>query len=247
LFTGGTIARVAERRAVTVVVTATLGELGRPNDPFVRASMRDDVPLGSMRKEELRRACAALGVTDHLSLGREGRFADSGYDRKRWDANSFASNVDGAAIELISLLRAVNPHALVTFDLDGCTGHPDHVACHEIGFRAATALSTLDARLRGLALIADPMRRGRYRRRSHGTGELIEVDVAAVRDRKEAAVRCHFSQVGDGVDDHTRLALFDRGSAVARYVPHALSKRRASRHERFVWITAKQLAAAGAA
>ena len=67
LFAGGSIARVAETRAVTVVVTATLGELGRPNDPFVRARLRDDAPLGPLRKEELRRACTALGVTDHLA------------------------------------------------------------------------------------------------------------------------------------------------------------------------------------
>jgi LmbE family N-acetylglucosaminyl deacetylase len=109
LFTGGTIARVAETRAVTVVVTATRGELVRPNDPLVRARLRDDVPLESVRQVELRRACAELGVTDHFFLGRKGRFADSGYDRKRWDANSFATNVDGTTIELISLLRTVNP------------------------------------------------------------------------------------------------------------------------------------------
>jgi LmbE family N-acetylglucosaminyl deacetylase len=138
---------------------------------------------------------------------------------------------------------------VVTFDSDGCTGHPDHLACHEIGVRAGTVLSALDWRLGGLALISEPIRRGRHVRRSHGTptGDVIEVDVAAVHDRKEAAVRCHFSQVGDAVDDRTRLALFDRGSAVARYVPHALAKGRTSRHERFVWVTAKQLAATGAA
>jgi LmbE family N-acetylglucosaminyl deacetylase len=247
LFTGGTIARVAETGAATVVVTATLGELGRPNDPFVRARLRDDVPLGSLRQEELRCACAALGVTDHFLLGRRGRFADSGYDRNRWDASSFARNIDGAATELISLLRAVNPHVLVTFDRDGCTGHPDHVACHEIGLRTAAALSTLDGRFGGLALIADPMGRGRQRCHSHGIDEVIEVDIAPVRERKTAAVRCHFSQVGDAVDDHNRLAFFEGGSAIARYVPHALSKRGASRHERFAWITAKRLAAAGAA
>jgi len=60
-------------------------------------------------------------------------------------------------------------------------------------------------------------------------------------------VRCHFSQVGDAVDDRTRLAFFDRGSGVARYLPHVLSERHASRRERFAWITAEQLAAADAA
>ena len=213
----------------------------------MQATLGEDVPLGFVRQEELRCACAALGVTDHFLLGGDGRFADSGYDRKQWDASSFASNVDSATIELISFLRAVNPDVLVTFDRGGCTGHPDHVVCHEIGLRAATELRKLDGRLGGLALIADPLRRRLYRRRSGGRGGVLEIDITAVRDQKEAAVRCHFSQVGNALDDRTRLALFDRGSAVARYVPHTLSKRRASRYERFVWITAEQLAAAGAA
>jgi N-acetyl-1-D-myo-inositol-2-amino-2-deoxy-alpha-D-glucopyranoside deacetylase len=246
LFTGGTIARVAAAGAETVVVTATLGELGRPNDPVVRARLSDDASLGPLRLDELRRACAALGVTDHLLLGGEGRFADSGYDSRGWAASSLANNVDGAANELITLLREVRPDVIVTFGRDGCSGHPDHVACHEIGVRAATALSVRDERFGGLALVADPTRPGRRGRPADGA-ELIEVDVAAVRDRREAAVRCHVSQVGDAVDDVRRLARFGPGSAVARYLPHAVSQASRARHEGFAWITAERLAAAGAA
>ena len=74
LFAGGTLARLAEARAVTVLITATSGELGHTSDPLVRARLDDDVPIAVVRKHELRRACAALGVTQHLFLGTGGAF-----------------------------------------------------------------------------------------------------------------------------------------------------------------------------
>lgn len=246
LFTGGTIAHVANEGATTVVVTATLGERGRRNKALARATQWDRIPLRSVRLEELRAACVALGVTDHFLLGGAGRFVDSGYDRKAWRANSFANNVTGAATELISLLRSVNPHVLVTFDRDGCTGHPDHVVCHEIGLRAATTLSMLGGRFRGMACIVDPLRSDRRGHQSRGTDEVIEVDISGVRDRRNAAIRCHVSQVGDTLDDRTRPTLVDVGRAVARYIPYLLSAGHESCYERFVWLTANELAAVGA-
>ena len=241
IFTGGTIARLAAARATTVLITATLGELGRPNDPRVRAELGDDVPIAPIRKEELRRACAALDVTDQMFLGAEGRFADSGYRAQTWPDNSLARNLDGAAIELLALLRRLRPHVLVTFDRHGCTGHPDHLVCHRIALRAAADLSSRDERLRGLALIADTLPRQRRQRRA--SGQPVAVDIAAVGKRKATAVSCHFSQVGEAVQDQARLAEFDPGSAVAQYVPHVISNRRTARYERYAWIAADRLAA----
>src|SRR5436190_15809400 len=80
LFTGGTIAWLAEVGVETVLITATLGELGLPPDPTVRASLGHDVPVGDIRKEELARACTALGLSHHEFLGGEARFSDSGID-----------------------------------------------------------------------------------------------------------------------------------------------------------------------
>jgi LmbE family N-acetylglucosaminyl deacetylase len=216
-----------------------MGELGRPNDPFVRASLGDGVPIAAVRKDELARARAALGVTHQVFLGGEGRFTDSGYDALPWSDDCLASNVDAAAIELIALLRRVRPQVLVTFDRDGCTGHPDHVACHEIGLRAARALSTGDDDLCGLALIADPLPRPPGRGPARSTP--VEIDIGPVRERKAAAVACHFSQVGRGVQDQGSLALFDRGSSIAQYLPHVLSNGPRSRYERYLWIDAEAL------
>lgn len=238
IFTGGTIARLAEAGASAVLVTATLGELGRPNDPLVRADLGDDVPIATLRGDELRRAGAVLGVTQQVFLGGEGRFTDSGFDASGWADDCLTRNVDAAATELIALLRRVRPHALVTYDGDGCTGHPDHLTCHAVGVRAAAALSVLDDCLAGLAFIADPLPLRRPRRRD---GPGVAVDTVTVRTRKATAVGCHFSQVGDGFDDPARLRAFDRGSAVARYLPHVLSTRPRARHERYAWVAAREL------
>jgi LmbE family N-acetylglucosaminyl deacetylase len=236
IFTGGTIARLAEAGAVTVLVTATMGELGRPNDPFVRAGFGEDVPLAAVRREELRLAGAAIGVTHHLFLGGEGRFTDSGYDVDACARDSLARSAEAAERELLALLRLMLPQVLVTFDRDGCTGHPDHLACHAIGVRAAAALVAHDDCLGGVALIADPLRaRGQPRAATVG------VDTIAVRKRKARAVGCHFSQVGRAVQDPSRLASFAPGSAVARYLPHVVSNRPAARHERYAWVPARRL------
>lgn len=235
IFTGGTIAQLAEAGAVTVLVTATMGELGRPNDPFVRAGFGDDVPLAAVRREELRRARAALGVTHHLFLGGEGRFTDSGYDVHAWARDSLARNAEAAERELLALLRIVLPQVLVTFDRGGCTGHPDHLACHAIGVRAAAALGAHDDCLGGVALITDPLRRAQPR------GATVGVDTIAVRRRKTRAIGCHLSQVGRAVEDPSRLASFARGSAVARYLPHVISNGPAPRHERYAWVPARRL------
>jgi LmbE family N-acetylglucosaminyl deacetylase len=108
LFTGGTLARLASAGAVTVLVTATLGELGRPNDPLVRTALSDDVPIALVRKEELRRACTELGVTHHLSLGGEGRFCDSGYEARNRHNDSFTTNSEVAPAELVAVLDDVS-------------------------------------------------------------------------------------------------------------------------------------------
>ena len=238
LFIGGTIARLAKAGVETVLVMATLGELGRPPDPSVQARLSDDVRLGEVRKEELGRACAALGVSHHEFLGGEGRFSDSGVDPCTRSDTSFARQSSEAALELTMLLRRLRPQVLVTFDRDGCTGHPDHVACYQIAVRAVAALSASDDRLCGLALIADPLglQVGSVRR------PLIGIDVTEVRDRKAQAVACHFSQVADALEDHTRLARFKPGSTAGLYIPHMLSSPSRSRYERYGWISRTELA-----
>jgi LmbE family N-acetylglucosaminyl deacetylase len=240
IFTGGTIARLARAGADAVVIMATLGERGRPSDPLVHAELGEDTPLGAVRKEELCRAGAELGVTDLVLLGTESRFVDSGVHPDHWSEACLARSRDGATEALVALLRVVRPHVLVTFDAGGCTGHPDHVACHDIASAAAAQLVREDDRLRGLALVVDPLLRRRPR---SPAPDLAAVDVVAVRRQKTAAVSCHFSQVGNAVEDGARLAVYHPKTAVAQYLPLVLSDRAAARHEFYTWVPAERLLA----
>jgi LmbE family N-acetylglucosaminyl deacetylase len=245
IFTGGTIARLAGARADAVVIMATLGERGRPSDPLVHAELGEDPPLAAVRKDELRRACATLGAADLVLLGPERRFADSGVHPDRWSDGCLVRSRAAATEALVALLRDVRPHALVAFDAGGCTGHPDHVACHDIARGAAAELAREDDRLRGLALVVDPLPRPHGRARSPAA-DVTAVDVLAMRKPKAAAVSCHFSQVGDAVGDRSRLAEYDPGTAVAQYLPRVLSNRPAARHELYRWVPAEQLLASRA-
>jgi LmbE family N-acetylglucosaminyl deacetylase len=101
-------ARAAGQRVV--VVTATDGEHGAP-DPVRWPPPR----LRHLRRRELRRALAALGVLEHHFLGfPDGRCAQVPSD---------------VAISAIAAhVERVQPDTIVTFGPEGMTGHPDHRA-----------------------------------------------------------------------------------------------------------------------
>jgi len=238
-FTGGTLALLGAAGVTTVVVMATLGELGRPNDLALRAQLDGEAAVAAVRREELGRACEALGVARHELLGGAGRFADSGHPA-RAGRDGLAANVDAATEDLLALLVALRPRVLVSFGARGCTGHPDHVACHRMAVAAGIALSRAGPGLRGLALIADGNGSGPGGRPA--AGRALALDVTRFRARKIAAVRCHRSQVGTAAQDLAALAGFDRASAVTRYLPWVVDA--ADPHvERYVWLPADRLAA----
>ncbi len=106
---GGTIAKIATEGGEVMLVAATRGEAGIPN-------MQPD-EAGRLRECELRAACEVLGVKALRFLGyRDGTL----------------NQVDSyTAIEqLVALMRAFRPDAIITFGPDGISGHPDHLAVH---------------------------------------------------------------------------------------------------------------------
>jgi LmbE family N-acetylglucosaminyl deacetylase len=119
IFTGGTMALLAERGERVVLVVATRGELGGPD-----------------RVEETCRAAELLGVHRVEFL----RWRDSGMaGEPANDApEAFArADVDEAADDLARVLRDEQAVALVGYDDHGIYGHPDHVQVHRVGRRAA--------------------------------------------------------------------------------------------------------------
>jgi len=150
--TGATMARYAAEGAGVTLVTCTLGEMGDVVVPELEHLRYDsDDALAPVRIVELDRAMAALGVTDFVRLGGDGRWRDSGMatdDRGMAvpaddvHADSFwRADLLEAANELVVLIRDRRPQILITYDEVGLYGHPDHVQAH----RAATYAAQLAA------------------------------------------------------------------------------------------------------
>jgi LmbE family N-acetylglucosaminyl deacetylase len=138
IFTAATMHRLSRRGARVVLVTATAGELG----PVLRRLGRSET-LADRRRSELEAAAAALGVARLVLLGHR----DSGM--AGWDANAHPNALAAAPVEtvarrLAALCEGERADALVHYDPRGIYGHPDHVAVHRVGARAA-ALTGLTA------------------------------------------------------------------------------------------------------
>ena len=242
-FTGGTLALLSDAGVTTVLVMATLGELGRPNDPALRGELDGQATMAPVRRDELRRACEVLGIAHQPLLGGAGRWTDSGHPARGGGRDRLVANVDAAARDLLALLVALRPQVLVSFDARGCTGHPDHIACHRMAMAAARALSRAGSDLHGMALIADG-NGGAPPSGGPAAGPVLALDVTRHRARKLRAVSCHRSQVGRAVRDLSALDAFDPASAITRYLPGIVRHGPGPHVERYTWLPATRLAAA---
>ncbi len=131
IFTGGTIAALAEAGHRVVVLIATSGELGVDvaTGPDRRAL------LAARRRDEATVACDRLGAARLVFLDH----IDSGLERDRaarpWGA--FADvELETAAEQVAALAIEEGATSLVTYDESGIYGHPDHVHAHHVGRRA---------------------------------------------------------------------------------------------------------------
>jgi LmbE family N-acetylglucosaminyl deacetylase len=155
IFTGGTMARLADEGWRVVLVVATGGELGTRY-----AAGRDAASLREEREGETRRAAEVLGVSRLEFLG----YRDSGVAGvpppcpnevppprpggvpaprpNEVEANVLpgpfnAADTDEAAARLAAICTEEDASALVAYDDHGIYGHPDHLKVHEVGMRAA--------------------------------------------------------------------------------------------------------------
>ncbi|GGO32879.1 PIG-L family deacetylase [Deinococcus humi] len=126
---GGTLALYAARGAQVHLICLTRGEAGRNTDPEL-----GDIDMPTQREQELRNACAALGIHPPIFLD----YHDSGRgDRLRRDDPLATINADPGQMErqILEVIETTRPQIMVTFDPHGIYGHPDHLTAH----RAATA------------------------------------------------------------------------------------------------------------
>lgn len=149
---GGTMARLARDGWGVTIVCATRGEVGEISDP----SLATPETLGSVREQELRRACQILGVDDVRFLD----YRDSGMEGTPENADPRAlANADPeeATETFASVIRDVHPSVMLTWDPSGGYGHPDHQAVHRFATAAFEGESRSGAEARALYYTALPM------------------------------------------------------------------------------------------
>lgn len=114
---GGTLARYASEGAEITLVTATSGEAGETGSGPIAPE-----ELAAWRERELSRAAGVLGIQDVRLL----RFADGGLPHQ----------ADELCAAIARALRDIWPQVVLTEDVQGITGHPDHIAVTKAVLRA---------------------------------------------------------------------------------------------------------------
>ena len=135
--TGGMLAYYSARDVRTGVVICTGGEEGEIHDadldPVANRSR-----LREIRTQEVKDACAILGVAELRMLG----YRDSGMAgtpaNQHPEAFVNAERVEAAG-KLVRIIRELRPSVIVTEPPGVMYPHPDHVMCHEISVDAFQA------------------------------------------------------------------------------------------------------------
>jgi N-acetyl-1-D-myo-inositol-2-amino-2-deoxy-alpha-D-glucopyranoside deacetylase len=150
LATGVALAHYARLGHDVHVLTCTLGEEGEviPAELARLASDRDDA-LGPWRREELRRAMAALGVRHRVlgeapERGAASLYRDSGMAGTPTAEHPRAfvrADVGEAAAMVADVVRETGADVVVTYDQHGGYGHPDHIQAHRVTCAAVASLA----------------------------------------------------------------------------------------------------------
>ena len=200
---GGTLARAISLGWRVTAVCATRGEVGE----IAPGTNATPETLGSVREQELRAACAALGVTDVRFLG----YRDSGMEgtRENQDRRAYANApADEVVDALAAIFREELPAVVFTFDESGVYGHPDHQAIHRHATAAFDRTAAPGARLLYTALPRSVAKMIGEQLRAAGVqsglpedfgvpDEEVDIraDVTAFAGAKAKAVAAHATQV----------------------------------------------------
>ncbi|MBJ7594710.1 MAG: PIG-L family deacetylase [Candidatus Dormibacteraeota bacterium] len=134
---GGLLAVSHDRGVRTVNICCTDGKLAT----IVAEDMPEETTrphLAKIRQQELRDACAILGVDEVHFLG----YGDSGM----WGADTnqlpdafWKADINEAVGRMVEHIRRLRPHVVVTYDGVGGYGHPDHIQAHRVTLLAVEA------------------------------------------------------------------------------------------------------------
>ena len=198
---GGTWRLHRDRLDVTLVF-CTSGDAG----PIWVEGIATRETLGSVREEEQAASMDALGVEADVRFLRHPDY--------HLPEVPFGTLVG----EVVEVLEEVRPHLVVTFGMDGLTGHHDHVRAGEATDEAfarvaagdgdpptrllhvAVPRSTIERFDRELRASGDPSREPRSLLALQGVEDgaiAVDVDIGAAREEKLAALEAHRTQIGE--------------------------------------------------
>ena len=107
---GGTLALLASHGMRLTVLTFSHGEAGSCGDPPLCTP--DELP--AVRERELYCACQALGVQSPVLLDYS-------------DGHLNEANHQQAIAKILNVVHQVQPQIMLSFGIDGLSGHPDHI------------------------------------------------------------------------------------------------------------------------
>lgn len=176
---GGTLALLAQRGVSVQVLTVTRGQSGSCGDPPV--CKPDELP--ALRERELACACAALGILPPRILNYV-------------DGTLALTDPQKLLTEILAMIKEFQPQVILSFGLDGLSGHLDHIGVGCAARAAFLQCQTVSA-LYTLALplyLAQEMKLTNMRPVPDEKITLT-VDVLSVWEMKKAAMGCHASQL----------------------------------------------------
>lgn len=186
---GAVLAVCADRGVRTAVVCCTDGRRATIVDP----AMPEETTrprLAEIRRDELRTACAILGVGEvhFLDYGDSGMM---GAETNRAADAFWRADLDEVIGRLVGRIRDFRPHVVVTYDANGGYGHPDHIQAHR-----ATVLAVEAAHQKALYPEAGPPWRVD---KLYYTAFPVRAARAAARDAAAAGLPSPWGETG--VDD----------------------------------------------
>ncbi len=212
---GGVMALAARDGHPVWLICATNGDEGGVADEQGDHAMDPEI-----RRNELRCACEALGISEPIFLD----YRDSGMETWTPKPGAFVLADRAEIVErLVVELRRLRPAVIVTFDPGGGYGHPDHTRVSDVTTAAFEHVRLDPAAPRALYHQAIPrsdaekmvaewgrndqvpgkeptaddiLQRTRFLELARPDEEVTtRIDIRPVLDRKKAAFACHASQI----------------------------------------------------